>query len=109
MLCTIAHPSLDGAGGQTLALAAFAAIKVVRGSAAPATGLKTALKRTVMECKRRLPNATTASVTHRLMDIGVGGHSGVPVMQSVDSENITGQGYVTIHNRNMEEKAATAT
>lgn len=46
-----------------MALAAFDAIKVVRGSAAPATGLRTALKRTVMECKRRLPNATTASVT----------------------------------------------
>lgn len=40
------------------------------------------------------------------MDTGVGGHSGVPVTQSVDSENITGQGYVTIQNRNMEEKAA---
>lgn len=52
-----------------MALAAFAAIKVVRGSAAPATGLKTALKRTVMECKRRLPNATTASVTVGIVDM----------------------------------------
>lgn len=51
-----------------MALAAFAASKVVRGSAPPATGIKTALKRTVMECKKGLPNATTASVTVGIVD-----------------------------------------